>query len=162
MVGAVLRFGASTRSYKVAAIDDAAAARRAEALYSIMSDPEACKPKEVPTTIFVGNLPFEASQTEVHGFICGCRAAQKEGRGRGVTLVDLGLCQRISAIRLPVDKETNMPRGIAFVTCRSEAVAAAACKKDGSTFEGRQLSINIAKEESSSSSSSSSSGGAKG
>ena len=51
-----LQFGASSRTYRVAAVDKDAGARRQEALYSILADPEKCRPKTVPTNVFVGNL----------------------------------------------------------------------------------------------------------
>ena len=103
----------------------------------------------------------EASQTDVHRIFCGCLKAQKEGARRSV-LCDLDQCTRISGIRLPVDKETNEPRGIAFITFRSEAFARAAVRKDEEVYKGMNLNVNIAKESTSGGAGGGGSGGSGG
>ncbi|RMH23942.1 MAG: RNA-binding protein [Planctomycetota bacterium] len=76
--------------------------------------------------IYVGNLPFDATQGSVHELF------SEHGQVTGVTLV--------------TDRETGRPRGFGFVemTNSSEANAAIGAL-NGRDFGGRTLNINEAK-----------------
>mgnify|MGYP002628140759 CR=1 FL=1 len=77
--------------------------------------------------LFVGNLPFSASELEIR------EVFEEYG-----TITDF---------YLPLDRDTGRPRGFAFVTLDSAEGGASAIEKlDGSDFAGRPLRINEAEE----------------
>lgn len=52
----------------------------------------------------------------------------------------------VTSVNLIMDRETNRPRGFAFVEMGSDAEASAAMEGlDGSSLDGRNLKVNIAK-----------------
>jgi cold-inducible RNA-binding protein len=78
------------------------------------------------TKIYVGNLSFDTSETDL-------RAACEEH----------GL---VTDIHLPMDRDTNRPRGFAFVTMENaEGMNAAISKMNGKPLNGRLLTVNEAR-----------------
>ena len=78
--------------------------------------------------LFVGNLPFDATETQVRELV--------EGTGKTVT-----------SVKLVTDKDTGRSRGFAFVDLDSdEAAKAAIAALHGKDFGGRQLNVNEAQE----------------
>ena len=77
--------------------------------------------------IFVGNLNFETTQTELKH-----------------VLSEVG---RIEDVYLPTDRNTGRPRGFAFVEFADQTAAAEAIEKfDGFELAGRALRVNMAEE----------------
>ncbi|MBG0774833.1 MAG: RNA-binding protein [Desulfovibrionaceae bacterium] len=76
------------------------------------------------TNIYVGNLPWSASEEEVR------EAFAQYGDVQSVKLIE--------------DRETGRPRGFAFVEMESGAAEAIEAL-DGSTFGGRTLKVNEAR-----------------
>ncbi len=77
-------------------------------------------------TIFVGNLPFSASEEEV-----------------GELFAPFG---EVQAVRLITDRETGRPRGFGFVEMEQEDAQAAIEALNGTEMGGRTLRINEAEE----------------
>ncbi len=77
-------------------------------------------------TIFVGNLPFSASEEEV-----------------GELFAPFG---EVQAVRLITDRETGRPRGFGFVEMEQDGAQAAIEALNGSEMGGRTLRINEAEE----------------
>jgi len=77
--------------------------------------------------IFVRNLPFSTSAEDIE------RVFGRHGE--------------VSQVHIPLDKETKLPKGVAFVTFADPAHAVAAYRAlDGSTFQGRLLHLIAAVE----------------
>ena len=77
--------------------------------------------------LFIGNLPFSASEDEL-----------REAFAQYGTIDDLFI---------PLDRETNRPRGFAFMTLADDDQARKAIEEmDGSDFGGRDLRVNEAEE----------------
>ena len=76
--------------------------------------------------IFVGNLPFSATEEEVAGLFA-----------------DYGT---IDQVRLITDRDTGRPRGFGFVEIDDESGRKAIEALDGTEMGGRALKINEAKE----------------
>jgi RNA recognition motif-containing protein len=80
------------------------------------------------TRLYVGNLPFTASEEEIRNLF-----AQN---GRNVT-----------EVRLVTDRETGRPRGFGFVEMGSQEDADGAIRElNGFQFGGRPLTVNEARE----------------
>lgn len=80
----------------------------------------------MPVRLFVGNLPYEASEAELreHFSVVGS----------------------LSSVFLPVDRETGRPRGFAFVEYADSAMANAAIQRlNNQPFKGRALSVSEAR-----------------
>ena len=77
-------------------------------------------------TIFVGNLPFNASEEEV-----------------GELFAPFG---EVQAVRLITDRETGRPRGFGFVEMEQGEAQAAIEALNGTEMGGRTLRINEAEE----------------
>ncbi|GAB4368914.1 MAG: RNA-binding protein [Acidobacteriota bacterium] len=77
-------------------------------------------------TIYVGNLPFSASEDEVRELF----AAHGE----------------VLSVKLISDRETGRPRGFGFVEMDEDAAANAIQALDGSTMGGRSLRVNEARQ----------------
>lgn len=78
--------------------------------------------------IYVGNLPFTASEQDVRTLF--------EHNGRGVR-----------EVRIIEDRDTGRPRGFAFVEMNTDAEAEAAIQDlNGVSFGGRTLTVNLARE----------------
>ena len=77
-------------------------------------------------TIYVGNLPFRASETEVRELFAQHGTVQ--------------------SVRLITDRQTGRPRGFGFVEMDQEEADAAIKAIDGTEFGGRSLRVNEASE----------------
>jgi RNA recognition motif-containing protein len=78
--------------------------------------------------LFVGNLPFDATEAQVRDLIAG--------GGRNV-----------HSVKIVTDKETGRSRGFAFVDVEDDAQAQAAITElNGKDFGGRALVVNEAQE----------------
>ncbi|MBX3442597.1 MAG: RNA-binding protein [Planctomyces sp.] len=79
------------------------------------------------TTLFVGNLPFQASEFDLRS------AFERYGR--------------VSSVRLPTDRSTGRSRGIAFIAMpRLDDADEAIARMNGATFQGRRLVVNEARD----------------
>lgn len=80
------------------------------------------------TNLFVGNLPFEATESELRSLF--------EQAGT------------VESIRIITDRYTGRPRGFAFVEMVTEAEAAKAIQLlNGRPMKGRSLVVNEARQE---------------
>lgn len=78
--------------------------------------------------LFVGNLPFDTTETQVRDLVAG--------GGRNV-----------HSVKIVTDKETGRSRGFAFVDLEDDAQAQAAIAElNGKDFGGRALVVNEAQE----------------
>jgi cold-inducible RNA-binding protein len=78
------------------------------------------------TKMYVGNLPFSATENELRQLF----------EAYGV----------VSAVELPMDRESGRPRGFAFVTMEAQGAMNEAIKAlDSKDWNGRRLSINEAR-----------------
>jgi RNA recognition motif-containing protein len=77
-------------------------------------------------TIYVGNLPFSASEDQVRQLF------EQFGRVQSVKLIS--------------DRETGRPRGFGFVEMEGSEADAAIAALNGQQFGGRSLRINEARE----------------
>ncbi|MDB6096766.1 MAG: glycine-rich RNA-binding protein 4, mitochondrial-like [Francisellaceae bacterium] len=76
--------------------------------------------------LFVGNLSFQTTEEELQ------EAFKPFGN--------------VTAVKLPVDRDTKRPRGFGFVTFESDAEAEKALALDGTNLNGRDIRVNIAEE----------------
>jgi RNA recognition motif-containing protein len=77
-------------------------------------------------TIYVGNLPFTATDDDVRGLF------SKHGTVHSVKLVS--------------DRDTGKPRGFGFVEMEGSAAQTAISALNGTDFGGRNLRVNEARE----------------
>jgi RNA recognition motif-containing protein len=77
-------------------------------------------------SIYVGNLPFTASEDEIRDLF----AAYGE----------------VESVRLMTDRDTGRPRGFGFVKMPADDADAAIQALDGKPFGGRNLRINEAED----------------
>lgn len=76
-------------------------------------------------TLFVGNLPFSASEEEIR------EAFAEYGE--------------VKSVKIPMDRESGRPRGFAFVDLESETAEQAAIDDlDGATWNNREIRVNKA------------------
>ena len=78
------------------------------------------------TTIYVGNLPFTATDDEVRSLF------EKHGKVESVKLIN--------------DRETGRPRGFGFVEMAGSDAQNAIAQMNGFTMGGRSLRVNEAQE----------------
>ena len=78
------------------------------------------------TTIYVGNLPFTATEEEVRGLF------ERHGKVESVKLIN--------------DRETGRPRGFAFVDMPAGEAQTAIQETNGFQMGGRPLRVNEAQE----------------
>jgi len=77
--------------------------------------------------LYLGNLPFSASDEDI-----------REAFSAYGTIDDLFI---------PLDRETNRPRGFAFITLQDDELARKAIEEmDGADLQGRNLRVNEAEE----------------
>ena len=76
--------------------------------------------------IYVGNLPFSATQEEVREMF------ESHGAVHAVDLIN--------------DRETGRPRGFGFVEMDDQEAESAISALDGTDYGGRSLRVNVAKE----------------
>ncbi len=80
------------------------------------------------TRLFVGNLPFSATEQEIRELF------EQDGR-------------KVLEVKLITDRETGRPRGFGFVEMGSQDDADAAIRAlNGKPFAGRNLTVNEALE----------------
>lgn len=77
-------------------------------------------------TIYVGNLPFNATEEEVHQLFSQYGA--------------------VESVKLITDRETGKPRGFGFVEMDRADAEEAIDALNGSNFGGRKLQVNEARE----------------
>jgi RNA recognition motif-containing protein len=82
--------------------------------------------KDVVKKIYVGNLPFSATEAEVSALF------SKHGTVHSVALIN--------------DRETGRPRGFGFIEMDDAAVEAAIRELDGYEMDGRNLRVNEAQD----------------
>ena len=75
--------------------------------------------------IYVGNLPFSATEDEVR------KAFEEHGEVQSIALI--------------TDRDTGRPRGFGFVEMESEAADAAITGLNGRDLGGRDLNVNEAR-----------------
>ncbi len=76
-------------------------------------------------TIYIGNMPYDTTKEE---------------------LIHLMGDRKIERVTIPTDRETNRPRGFAFVEFTNPTDAADAVRDlDGTEFGGRTIKVNISK-----------------
>jgi RNA recognition motif-containing protein len=80
------------------------------------------------TTIYVGNLPFSATEDEVRGLF------EKHGK--------------VESVKLITDRETGRPRGFGFVDMAAGEAQTAIQQMNGFQMAGRPLRVNEAQERS--------------
>ena len=78
------------------------------------------------TTLYVGNLPFSATETEIRSLF--------EQHGK------------VDSVKIINDRETGKPRGFAFVDMTTTEAQAAIQKLNGFQMNGRPLRVNEARE----------------
>ena len=78
------------------------------------------------TTIYVGNLPFSATEDEVRSLF--------ESHGK------------VESVKIIMDRETGRPRGFAFVEMSSSDAQTAIAQTNGFNMGGRPLRVNEAQE----------------
>ena len=80
----------------------------------------------MPVRLFVGNLPYDATEGELREHFSSAG--------------------QLSFIHLPIDRESGKPRGFAFVEFREKAEADEAVRRfNNQPFKGRPLTINEAR-----------------
>jgi RNA recognition motif-containing protein len=77
-------------------------------------------------TIYVGNLPFEASEQDVQDLF--------------------GQYGEVAKVSLVNDRETGSPRGFGFVEMSPEQASTAIDALDGADYGGRNLRVNEARD----------------
>jgi RNA recognition motif-containing protein len=83
---------------------------------------ESAIPKEAPFVLYVGNLPFEATQEDVRGFF--------------------GECNTIHCV-LPFDREKQKPKGFAYVEFADEENLRKGLEYRGQSLMGRQIRVDV-------------------
>lgn len=78
------------------------------------------------TRLYVGNLPFSATEEEIRNMF--------------------GEFGTVEAVELVMDRDTGRPRGFGFVQMDAEGAATAIKKLDGQQMGGRALNVNEARE----------------
>ena len=80
------------------------------------------------TRLYVGNLPFNADETQIRDLFAGSS-------------------RTVSEVKLVTDRDTGRPRGFGFVEMGSSEDADSAIRDlNGHDFGGRPLTVNEAKE----------------
>lgn len=78
------------------------------------------------TTLYVGNLPFSATEAEIRGLF------EQHGTVDSVTIIN--------------DRETGRPRGFCFVDMSADDAQRAMVGLNGFAMNGRPLRVNEARE----------------
>ena len=78
------------------------------------------------TSIYVGNLPFDATEDKLRELFAAFGAVER--------------------VNIVMDRMTNQPRGFAFVEMSDQTAAQAAIDGlNGKDFNGRTLTVNVAR-----------------
>lgn len=81
------------------------------------------------TRLYVGNLPYNASETQIQAWI------EQSGS------------RRVTEVKIITDRDTGRPRGFAFVELTEPQMARSAIAElHGTSFGGRTIVVNEAKE----------------
>jgi RNA recognition motif-containing protein len=81
------------------------------------------------TRLYVGNLPYNANETQIQAFI--------EQAGQ----------RRVTEVKIITDRDTGRPRGFAFVEVSEPQMARTAIAElHGTSFGGRTIVVNEARE----------------
>ena len=75
--------------------------------------------------IYVGNLPFTASEQDIHELF--------------------GQYGEVQSVTLPTERDSGRPRGFGFVEMAEQAATEAIRALDGTEFGGRNLRVSEAK-----------------
>jgi RNA recognition motif-containing protein len=78
------------------------------------------------TTLYVGNLPFSATEAEIRGLF------EQHGQVDSVTIIN--------------DRDTGRPRGFGFVDMPADDAQKAMAGLNGQPMNGRPLRVNEARE----------------
>lgn len=82
---------------------------------------------EMSNKMYVGNLPFSSNEAELRSMFSVFGAVQE--------------------VMMPLDRETQQPRGFAFVSMESrEAMEKAIRESNGRELNGRKINVNEARE----------------
>jgi len=81
--------------------------------------------EKIVKTIYVGNLPFEATEDEIRELFSAHGG--------------------VHSVNLITDRETGRPRGFGFVEMDDDVIDSAVEALDGKDFGGRSLRVNPAK-----------------
>lgn len=73
-------------------------------------------------TVYVGNLPFTATDQDVRNLFCGCHAQD---------------------VRVLVDEDNQRPRGSAFIVVPDEQVESLLVRFNGRVYRGLRLIVDI-------------------
>lgn len=84
------------------------------------------KERKMAKSLYVGNLPFKATEDEIRGLFAQYGEVQ--------------------SVKLVTDRETGRPRGFGFVEMEDNGAMAAIEALDGKEFGGRNLKVNEARE----------------
>lgn len=76
-------------------------------------------------SVYVGNLPFSATETEIHDLFAGFSP--------------------VYGVKIIVDRETNRSRGFAFVEVDADKAEVAIKALEGKDMKGRPLKVNEAR-----------------
>ncbi len=79
----------------------------------------------MPKNIYVGNLPFTSTESDVHELFSQYGS--------------------VDTVRLVTDRDTGRPRGFGFVEMEEEGASKAIEELDGKDFGGRNLRVNEAR-----------------
>ncbi len=79
----------------------------------------------MPKNIYVGNLPFTSTESDVHELFSQYGS--------------------VDTVRLVTDRDTGRPRGFGFVEMEEEGATKAIEELDGKDFGGRNLRVNEAR-----------------
>jgi RNA recognition motif-containing protein len=82
----------------------------------------------VTKKLYVGNLPFSATEEEIRGHF--------------------EQCGEVVSVRVITDRETGRPRGFGFVEMQPDGAEKAIAELDGKDLGGRSLRVNEARERS--------------
>lgn len=77
--------------------------------------------------LYLGNLAYASTETSIRNFFSP---------------------RRLAEVKIMVDRETQQPRGFAFVEIPDDGEARTALELDGCELDGRHLKINEAREKS--------------
>lgn len=124
--GSILTLGVSSRQYSFTVDAAADEKRKAALLKKIAGDPASLLPganneKHTENTVFVGNISFDTSETEISAFFTPCGT--------------------ITQLSVPMDRATGKHKGIAFVTFADFKGVMQALARDNDELGGRNVKV---------------------
>ena len=136
-----IQLGASTRLYSITVVRSAAEDRR-EALYEKLGDPALFQVDVAQCTVYVGNLPYEATTQDIHTFFDACGVIQDiklpvvAGNSRSKDVSTYGPQHDEAS-----DSLQPKHRGFAFVVFTKPAEAERAIRRDGDLLLERKIRV---------------------